>query len=180
MNRPGFREPAESLQLRFGSYRGRYLVALALLFAGGGMLQLASAYTLGLALAGFLASVAGWIVVPGPGARRAIVIVPAVLGVAALLGGAQAGVLLALTLASWLFVRMRPALTYLLLVVPVTASYLLGLAFPHYGDGVVVGAVLAVALIASAWLARLVAVHRRRTHFPAATEKTSPKMERMG
>lgn len=151
-------EPARAIPLRFGTYRSRYLLAIGLLVAGGILLQFSSAYTLGFTLVGATATVAGWIIVPAPGWRRALVAGPALFGVAALIGGAQSGALLALALGGWLIVRMRPLLSFVVLVAPVTASYALAQLFPQYGYGALVGAALGAVLVASAWLARLIAV----------------------
>ena len=157
MRGAGWAEPAGATPLRFGTYRVRYLLAIGLLFAGGALLQFSSAYTLALTAIGLLASVAGWIVVPAPGGRRAAVLVPALLGVFALLGGAQSGGMLVLTLAAWLVVRMRPLASFVVLAFPAAASYGLAQLFPHYGAGVVVGGAMAAVLVASAWAARLIA-----------------------
>lgn len=149
--------PAGATPLRFGTYRVRYLVAIGLLFAGGALLQFSSAYTLALTAIGLAASIAGWIVVPAPGGRRAAVLAPALLGVFALLGGAQSGGMLVLTLAAWLIVRMRPLVSFVVLVFPAAASYGLAQLFPHYGAGVVVAIAMTAVLVASAWAARLIA-----------------------
>jgi hypothetical protein len=154
---PATREPALVIPLRFGTYRSRYLLALGLLFAGGILLQFSSAYTLGLTLAGAVATIAGWIVVPAPGWRRALVAGPALFGVIALIGGAESGGLLAITLGAWLIVRMRPLVSFVVLVAPVTAAYGLARLFPEYGYGAVVGGVLGLVLVGSAWLARMIA-----------------------
>ena len=150
-------EPALTIPLRFGSYRTRYLFAIGLLFAGGILMQFSSAYTLGFTLAGAAATVTGWIIVPAPGWRRALVAGPALFGVVALIGGAQSGGLLALTLGGWLIVRMRPLVSFVVLVAPVAAAYALAQLFPQYGYGALVGAALGAVVVGSAWLARMIA-----------------------
>ncbi len=172
----GWREPTLLLPLRFGSYRTRYPVALGLLFTGGIALQFTSAYTLVLLAFGLCASVAGWIVLPAPGWRRVVAVGPALLGVASLLNGAQFGALLALTLAAWLLVRMRPLRSFIVLVLPTLASFVLGALFPQYGWGALVGAVMGVVLVASAWLARRLSVSvfaQRRTD-PSQNRRNVP------
>ena len=169
-------EPALAIPLRFGTYRARYSLAIGLLVAGGILLQFSSAYTLGFALAGAAATVAGWIIVPAPGWRRALVAGPSLFGVVALIGGAQSGGLLALTLGGWLIVRMRPLVSFVVLVAPVAAAYGLAQLFPQYGYGALVGGVLGAVLVGSAWLARMIAAapfaqrrmiaHRIRTNVP--------------
>ncbi|HEV7956070.1 MAG: hypothetical protein JWL94_318 [Microbacteriaceae bacterium] len=149
----GWREPTSSVPLRFGSYRYRYLGAVAALFVGGAALQFASVYTLPLALFGVAATVAGWVLVPAPGWRRFLAVGPALLGVASLLAGAQSGALLTLTLAAWLVVRMRPLHSFIVLLAPIAASLVLSSRFPQYGAGTVVCTVMGLVLTASAWLA---------------------------
>lgn len=166
---PALREPALAIPLRFGNYRSRYLLAIGLLFGGGILLQFSSAYTLGLTLAGAAATVAGWIVVPAPGWRRALVAGPALFGVTALIGGAEAGGLLAITLGGWLIVRMRPLVSFVVLVAPIAAAYGLAQLFPQYGYGAIVGGALGLVLVGSAWMARMIAAapfaqRRIRTH----------------
>lgn len=150
-------DPALAIPLRFGTHRSRYLLAIGLIFAGGILLQFSSAYTLGFTLAGAAATVAGWILVPAPGWRRALVAGPALFGVTALIGGAESGGLLALTLGGWLLVRMRPLVTFVVLAAPVAAAYGLAQLFPQYGYGALVASVLGLVVVGSAWLARMIA-----------------------
>ena len=157
----GWREPASTLALRYGGYRARYVAALTLLFGGGAAVQLGSAYTLAALSIGVLASVAGWVVVPAAGWRRAVAVAPAVLGVAGLLAGAASGALLCLALAGWLLVRSRPLIGYLALVLPATAAAALAQVFPHYAGRAVVAAVLALVVVGAAWLARSLAAWNR-------------------
>lgn len=164
-------DPTSALPLRFGTHALRLRVALALLFAGGILLQLTSAYTLLIAIAGLAASVAGWCLVPAPGWRRTVAAVPAVLGVVSLLGGASAGALTALTLAAWLLVRARPAASYLVLALPVAASILLAQLFRQYGAGAVVATVMGAVIVTSAWLGWSIAVGVERR---AAAKRRMP------
>ena len=157
MRSAGWTDPVGATPLRFGTHRVRYRAAIVLLFAGGALLQFSSAYTLAITAIGLSASIAGWILIPAPGGRRAAVLAPAILGVFSLLGGAQSGGMLVLTLAAWLIVRMRPLASFVVLVLPAAASYGLTQFFPHYGAGVVVGTAMGAVLVASAFLARLIA-----------------------
>lgn len=154
MQQSGWREPSTGIPLRYGRYRSRYPGAVLLLFAGGIALQFTSVYTLGIGLAGLIATIAGWILIPAPGWRRALVTGPALLGVASLLAGAQSAVLVTLTLAAWLFVRMRPLRSFVVVVLPALASFWLGQFYPQYGSGVIIATVMGVSVAASAWLGR--------------------------
>ena len=157
-------DPTSGLPLRFGTHAVRLRLSLVLLFGGGVLVQLTSAYTLLIGVTGLVASVAGWCVVPAPGWRRALAVGPAVLGVAGLLGGASTGALVAFTLAAWLLVRLRPAASYVIIALPVASSIRLAQVFPQYGAGVIVAGSLALVLAVAAWVGWLIAVpiDRRR------------------
>jgi len=158
----GWREPAALRPLRWGRYRSRYLAALALLVAGALLLQLGSVYTLAFLGGGIVAHVAGWVILPGRGNRRAIVAVPSALGAAALLIGSMGAVLAVLPLLAWLWTRERPLLAWSVAVLPVAAGLVLAQAFPQYGSGVIVVAIALGVVVGSAWLARAIAIARRR------------------
>ena len=151
-------DPTSGLPLRFGTHAVRLRLALVLLFVGGILVQLTSAYTLLIGVGGLAASVAGWCVVPAPGWRRALAVAPAVLGVAGMLGGASTAALVALTLAAWLFVRLRPAASYVVMALPVASSILLAQVFPQYGAGVIVAGTLGFVLAVAAWVGWLIAI----------------------
>ena len=159
----GWREPASLRPLRWGGYRGRYLAALVLLVAGALLVQLGSVYTLSFLGGGIAAHIAGWVVLPGRGGRRAIVAVPSTLGAAALLIGSMGAVLAVLPLLAWLWTRERPPLAWAVAVLPVVAGLALAQAFPQYGSGVIVVTIALVVVVGSAWLARAIAVARQRS-----------------
>lgn len=123
-------------------------------------MQFASAYTLGLLLAGVIATIAGWIVVPSPGWRRCVALPCGLIGGAALLNGAPSSGLIAFGLAAWLLVRMRPAICWTALGIPLLTSMILAPLFPQYGAGVLVAVIMGTAVIGSAWLARSLAASR--------------------
>lgn len=152
----GWNDRAAPLPLRYGSYRVRLVVAVTLLYGGGIALQLTSAYTLPIAVIGFVASVAGWVVVPASGWRRCVAVAPGVFGAAALLSGAASASLVAVSIAAWLFVRRRPAVTWAVLVLPIVAGVVLGGVYTQYGAGVEVAIVMGAVSIGSTWLAALV------------------------
>jgi hypothetical protein len=109
-----------ALALRWGTYNGRLLAGIALLIAGAVNLQSANTYTLIFLLLGSLAHLVGWLVLPAAGGRRVGAMFPSLLGVFALLSGPQALPLLVVPLIFWLWVRQRPALSYVA-VVPLLA-----------------------------------------------------------
>lgn len=161
---PGWREPASLLPLRWGSYRSRYLGGLALTIAGGLLIQLTSAYSLAVLPIGIFLHVAGWCILPGVGWRRVLASAVSALIMIVLLNGAQSTAFLAVTLASWLFVRQRPPLSYLVVAIPPVGGLLLAQLFPDYGWGAVVLPIAGVLLAGAAWLGRsLTAMSRRST-----------------
>ncbi|WP_165069749.1 hypothetical protein [Marisediminicola senii] len=163
----GWREPAGAVPLRYGSYPVRYRLSLAMLWAGGIALQFTSAYTLPIAVLGFAASIAGWIIVPSAGWRRIIAIGPGLLGVAAMLAGTQGAALSALAVAGWLLVRMRPARSYVVVILPAGLAIALAGVFPQYGNGTIVAGVIGAAVLASTWAAYGLATTKRGRPQPA-------------
>ena len=57
----------------------------------------------------------------------------------------------------WLWLRQRPARSYLVLVFPALSSYVLSLFFAQYGSGALVLFVSGLVIAGSAWLARFLA-----------------------
>ena len=157
----GWREPASLLPLRWGGYRARYLVAIVLLVAGALLVQLGSVYTLSFLGGGIAAHIAGWVVLPGKGNRRAIVAVPSALGAAATLVGSMGSVLVVLPLLAWLWTRERPPLAWTVAVLPVISGVMLAQLFPQYGEGAIVAGVSLGVVAGSAWLARGIAIGLR-------------------
>lgn len=150
-------EPTSLLPLRWGRYRPRYLAAVVLIVAGALVVQAGSAYADHLLLIGMLAHIAGWLILPARGARRAAIAVPSALLVGALLLGSIATVLLVVPLAFWLYLRQRPALSYLATLLPLASGLVLARLYPQYGDGAIVVGVSLVMIVAAAWIARSIA-----------------------
>ncbi len=160
----GWSEPAARLPLRWGTYRTRYVAGIALIFAGGALVQLTSAYSLLVLPLGLFAHITGWCILPGIGWRRVLASGVGALTTIVLLNGAPATVFLAFPLAAWLLVRQRPVLSYVSLAIPLLASIVLAQYFPDYGWGVIVLSIAGIVLIGSAWLARsLAAISGRST-----------------
>ncbi len=163
-----WREPTSLLPLRWGGYRPRYIAAVGLIIAGGLLVQTGSVYSENFLTLGIAAHVAGWLILPARGPRRVAVAIPSALLVGALLLGSVASVLLVGPLACWLYLRQRPALSYLALLMPLTSGLVLAQIFPQYGNGIIVAAVSTVVLIGAAWLARSIAGSRRIPSHPDA------------
>jgi hypothetical protein len=153
-------EPTSLLPLRWGRYRPRYLAAVVLVLAGALVMQAGSAYADYLILIGMVAHVAGWLILPARGARRAAVAIPSVLLVGSLLFGSIAAVLLVGPFAFWLSLRQRPAASYLAALLPLVSGLILAQLYPQYGDGAIVVFVSLIVVAASAWIARSIARSR--------------------
>lgn len=156
-----WQEPTSRLPLRWGTYRARYLGALALILAGALVLQAGSAYADYLIVIGVGAHIAGWLILPARGARRAAVAVPSALLIGSLLLGSVAAVLLVAPLAFWLLLRERPGKSYLATLLPLASGLVLAQLYPQYGDGAIVVAVSLVVIVGAAWIARWLALPRR-------------------
>jgi hypothetical protein len=155
---PGrWREPATRIPLRWGGYLPRYTTAVSLLLGGGLLLQAGSAYSEQFIALGFAAHVAGWLILPGRGARRASVALPSALMVGSLLLGGVTSILLAVPFAFWLYLRQRPALSYIATLLPILSGIVLSTLFPQYGHGAIIVSVSLVVNIAAAWIARSIA-----------------------
>jgi len=153
----GWREPAAQIPLRWGGYRARYLAAVALIFAGGLLIQAASFYSQQFLVIGAVAHLTGWWILPGRGWSRLWASIPSVFVMILLLTSGPAFAALLIPLAGWLWLRQRPARSYLALIAPLATGILLGQAFPQYGSGAIVVTISALVLVGSAWLARLLA-----------------------
>lgn len=153
----GWREPTAQIPLRWGGYRARYLAAVVLILAGGLLVQASSVYSQQFLAVGAVAHLIGWWVLPSRGWRRLWSSIPSVLVMILLLTGGPAFAALVVPLAGWLWLRQRPARSYLALIAPLAAGILLGQAFPQYGSGAIVVSISGLVLVGAAWLARLLA-----------------------
>jgi hypothetical protein len=149
------------LPLRWGAYRQRFVVAAALVVAGGLLVQASSAYAELLLATGVAAHVVGWWILPGRGWPRLWSSILGALVMVLLLTGSGASAALLVPLAGWLFVRQRPAVAYLVLLLPLAAGIVLGQLFPQYGSGAIVTGCSAVVVIGAAWIARALAKRRQ-------------------
>ncbi len=153
-----WREPASLLPLHWGAYRPRLLAGLAAIMLGTACIQLTSAYSLAFLLAGSLIQPAGWAVLPAPIGRRVAVVVPVLGFTWLMLGGASFAWCFVVPLAAWLLVRLRPAISYVVLVLPIAAGIALSGVVPDYSGAWISLLVSSVVTIAAAWAARWIAV----------------------
>lgn len=154
----GWVEPASRLDLHWGAYRQRLVVGLGMLVAGTGFILMTSAYSLPFLLVGSVLQPAGWAVLPSTIGRRVSVAIPVLGFTWLMLGGAGFAWCFCVPLAAWLLIRLRPLLSYAVLVLPIASSIVLARTIHEYSQGWVSIAVSTVVIVAAAWLARWVAI----------------------
>jgi hypothetical protein len=110
-------------------------------------------YVLLLLLAGVLAHVAGWAIMPSDGWRRATAAVISTPAVLLLLTGPQFLGVLVLPYIGWLLVRHRPARSYPTLVFVLAGSGIVGRLFPDYSGMLPALGIETLVIVASAWVA---------------------------
>ncbi len=157
-HRPGtWREPASLLPLRWGSYRPRLVTGLAMLVLGSGFILITTAYSLPFLLIGSLLQPAAWAVIPSTIGRRVAVAVPVLGFTWLMLGGSGFAWCYAVTLTAWLLVRLRPLVSYAVLVLPIATSLVIPRFVTTYEQGWITVLVSTLAVVAAAWLARAIA-----------------------
>lgn len=177
---PAWREPASLLPLRWGGYRSRLaggmllIVAGNIAFAGGGG---TTWFSNALLVAGPLAHIAGWIVLPAAGWRRILAMSGANLAMIFLLTGPAWLGATTVHFLAWLLARHRPLASYVtVLFVPVAAMAAAQL-FPTYRGMLGALALVGGVIVASAWAARAVHVAQsrlRRARNTQASEVPAP------
>jgi hypothetical protein len=75
-----------------------------------------------------------------------------------MLGGSGFAWCFAVPLAAWLLVRLRPLLSFAVLVLPIISSIVLSRTAPDYSVGWVSVLVSTVVIVAGAWIARWLAI----------------------
>ena len=164
----GVREPTRRYRLRWGSYSGRYLGAIALLVSSAVAIPSGNTYAYFQIIAGVLVYLVGWLVLPGRILRRLGMLFPALLGVLALLAGPHWLPLLALPFLAWLYVRERSAMSYLAVLPLLAVTVALASRFSQFDVMLPAYGAAALAFVGCAWLARTLSqVFPRRTR-PAA------------
>jgi hypothetical protein len=147
-------EVTESIPLRFGTYRGRYFLGLALIASGAVAIQGGNSYALFLIVQGTVAFLAGWALLPASGARRMWVVMPALVAAFLQLAGPQYAPATVVLLVSWLVVRQRSRISYLAVVPAVIITIALSTSFREVADMPFTSPVTAAAIVGSAWLAQ--------------------------
>lgn len=150
----GVHESTRRYQLRWGTYSGRYVAAIALLISSAVAIPSGNTYAYFQIIVGIVVFVAGWLVLPGRILRRIGMIFPALLGVLALLAGPYWLPLLALPFFAWLYVRERTPLAYLTVLPLLAATLALAGTFTQFDVMLPAYGASALVFIGCAWLAR--------------------------
>lgn len=152
-----FVEPTSLLPLRWGRYRDRWMLGLALI--AGGLVHLQSADTGNLVplITGSAAHVAGWLIMPADGWRRVLPLAPSTLVVWLVLTGPASMWTLTVPFLFWLLVRHRPWRSALAVGPVLLNGVLCATLFTEYRWMPVAVALTAVVLVGSAWGARALA-----------------------
>ena len=170
-----WREPTRSLPLVWGTYGERHIAGLTLILAGSIGLQASNTYTNFFLLQGAIVAAVGWSILPSRGWRRVLVVAPATGQLWLLLTGPLSVWTLAVPFLAWLLVRHRPLRSYVTVVIPVASSIVLANFFTEYSSMLPSLAISLAVLVASAWLARLLAMTKRpklvapALHIPSET-----------
>ncbi len=152
-----WREPTRSLPLRWGHYEDRYVLGLLLIIGGATSVQGSNTYALGFLVAGTIATAVGWSILPAGGWRRALVVLPVTAQTWVFVAGPQSVFTLLIPYLAWLLVRHRPGASYLTAVFPLATSFVIPPLISEY-SGMPLAIIISMAVIvASAWLARLLA-----------------------
>jgi len=154
----GWTEPASRLPLRWGAYRPRLAIGLAMLVIGTACVLGTTTYSLTLLLIGSLLQPAGWAVLPSTIGRRVAVPLPVLGFTWLMLGGSGFAWCYAVVLAAWLLVRLRPLPSFAVLLLPAAWSALLPLFVHDYEHGWITIATSTAVIVGSAWLAKWIAI----------------------
>lgn len=156
-------EPARRRPLRWGLYPDRYVAAIVLLVASAVALPSGNTFAIFQIVFGLIGGLVGWFVLPGRLGRRIAAVVPAGIGVAALIIGPQGLPFLVLPLLAWLWVRERSALSYLAALPLLVVGVLMASTFGGWSDMPFAYAVTAATFVGCAWLARTISRARVTT-----------------
>lgn len=149
-------------RVRWGSPRWRNAVGLATIVLGVAATNLTSTYSLWFLLIGPGVHLLGWVILPGALWRRLVALLPCLVSALVLLAGPDFVGAYAVLLGGWLFVRGRPALSYLAVIPVIGLSFVLKAALNEYGQnwiGLLSGA---GATVLCAWLGWALAEWRGR------------------
>ena len=156
--RSSWTEPTSRLPLRWGGYRPRLVVGLAMIVIGTACILGTTTYSLPLLLVGSLVQPAGWAILPSTIGRRVAVALPVLGFTWLMLGGSGFAWCYAVPLAAWLLVRLRPLPTFAALALPIAWSVVVPLLVRDYQWGWVTIATSTVIIVGAAWAARWAAI----------------------
>ena len=145
------------LPLRWGHARSRTVGGAILIVSGAVAIAGSDTYVLLLLLAGLLAHVAGWSVMPVEGWRRVVAVMISTPAVLLLLTGPRFLVVLVLPYIGWLLVRQRPARSYPTVTFVLAGAVIVARLFPDYSGMLPALGIECAVIAASAWAARAVA-----------------------
>ena len=161
--------PTARLPLRWGGYRTRLAAGTLLIVGGGVAIAGSNDVTLLILLAGTIAHVAGWTIMPSDGWRRLTAVFPATLGCWLLLAGPSFIGVVILPYLGWLIVRHRPPATWLTGLFVLAAAVIVGRILPGYSGMALALAVMIVVMTVSALLARQLDLSQRISRRDRAT-----------
>ncbi len=155
-----------TLPLRWGAAWARTVGGGALIVSGAVAIAGSNTYVLLLLLAGLLAHVAGWAVMPADGWRRVVAVVISTPAVLLLLTGPRFIGVLVLPYIGWLLVRGRPLRSYPTVTFVLAGAVIVARLFPDYSGMLPALAIESAVIVGSAWAARAVAGTRTTQHLP--------------
>jgi len=155
-----------SLPLRWGSAQARTVAGGILIASGAVAIAGSNTYVLLLLLAGLLAHVAGWAIMPADGWRRVVAVVISTPAALLLLTGPRFIGVLVLPYIGWLLVRQRPLRSYPTLTFVLAGAVIVARLFPDYSGMLPALAIEFAVIVASAWVARAVASTRSTQPLP--------------
>jgi hypothetical protein len=151
----------DAVALRWGRADDRVGMGAVLTIAGAVAVVGSTVYVPWLAILGTLAHVAGWTLLPAPGARRVIAAILSTVAVWVLLIGPRASAVAAVCAVCWMLARRRPPLAWLTALLPLAAGVAVGLLLPPGMEAMLPAlGVMTAAVVAAAWLAAW--IDRRR------------------
>jgi hypothetical protein len=150
-----------TVPLRWGTAGTRGAWGAILIISGAVAIAGSDTFVLLLLLAGVLAHLAGWAIMPADGWRRVTAAVMSTPAALLLLTGPQYIGVLVLPYIGWLLVRHRPARSYPTVVFVLAGAVIVARLFPDYGGMLPALAIELIVMIGSAWVARAVAAPRK-------------------
>ncbi|HEY4225143.1 MAG TPA: hypothetical protein VGM70_04970 [Pseudolysinimonas sp.] len=155
-----------TLPLRWGTARTRTIQGAVLIVSGAMAVAGSDTYVLLLLLAGTLAHVAGWSIIPSDGWRRIVAILLSTPAALLLLTGPRFIAVLVLPYIGWLLVRHRPLRSYPTVIFVLAGAVVVARLFPDYDGMLPALGIEFLVIVASAWVARAVAVPRPGAELP--------------